>query len=153
MHDKFLIPLVLAILSLSLLSACSNEDSEHTTEKSAQVAANGAENETGKKAATEKPEPAAKPDFKASDVMERALDFSSSANTKKSIKAVKVEAGGVEVSELMQALRYLQDTDTSIHHNKKALYKKLHGKSPNQIGRGPVILRMVTVLFRPKKTF
>ena len=133
MHDKFFIPLVMAILSLSLLSACSNDDPENTTAKSAQTSANGAVNKTGKRAVAEKPGPAAKPNFKASDVMERAMNFSSPADTKKSFKAVKAEAGGAAVSELMQALIYLQKTDPSINHNKKALYKKLHGKSPNEI--------------------
>ena len=65
--------------------------------------------------------------------MERAMNFSSPADTKKSFKAVKAEAGGAAVSELMQALIYLQKTDPSINHNKKALYKKLQGKSPNEI--------------------
>ena len=133
MHDKFLKPLVMAILLLSLLSACSNDDPENTTAEPTQAPVNGAENVTGKKAVAEKPSPAAEPDFKASDVMDRAMDLSTAAITKRSFNAVKVEAGGAAVSELMQALRYLQKTDPSINHNKKALYKKLHGKSPNEI--------------------
>lgn len=132
MHHKILIPLTTAVLSLSLLSACSDEAADSPAAKATQPAAQEIDKKTTEKKAVT---PAAKPDSGVVDVMDMPMNFSTPATTKKSFLAVKVEAGGMEVSKLLQALKYLQKTDKSVNHNKQKLYKKLNGKTPNEIMR------------------
>jgi hypothetical protein len=133
MHNNFLMTLTTALLSFALLSACTNDDTDNTTAKTEQSPPTKAVTKTAPKKPAEKPKATAKPDYKVSNVLKRAMNLSSQKAAKKSINAVKTEAGGAVASELMQAMQYLLKNDPSVHKNKKQLYKKLNGKTPNEI--------------------
>jgi hypothetical protein len=133
MPNKFSITLTTAFLSFALLSACTDDDTDSTTVKTEQSSPTKAVTKAAPKETIEKPKATAKPDYKASNVLKRAMDLSSQKAVKKSMNAVKTEAGGNVVSELMQAMQYLLKNDPSVHKNKKQLYKKLNGMTPNEI--------------------
>ena len=71
--------------------------------------------------------------FAGSDVMDQPLDGSSVELFEQGVEKVKAEATGEEYAKLSSALKYLLYYDLSVGHNKEKLYKKLDGKTPDEV--------------------
>lgn len=102
------------LMSLFLLTACADDSADTESSSAAAVA--------GEKGAA------------AQDtVMDQPVDFSSPENAEKSIESIRQQAGESPAKKLQNAMDYMMFYDLEVKRNKEALYKKLDGKTPNEI--------------------
>ena len=66
-------------------------------------------------------------------VMNQPVDFSSQEEVNKSIERVRQQAGNTEADELNKALGVILTQDMSLRQDKDRLFRKLNGKTPNEI--------------------
>lgn len=101
-----------AMVSLFLVAACA-EDNTDTKSVSA---------------TTENSESAG-----SDSIMDQPVDFSSPESVEKTLENIRQQAGEKESSGVSSAIGYMVVYDLSVKRNKKKLYEKLDGKTPNQI--------------------
>ena len=65
--------------------------------------------------------------------MDQPVNFSSQKEVNKSIEKVRQQAGDAEANELNKALGVILTRDMSLRHDKDRLFRKLNGKTPNEI--------------------
>jgi len=65
--------------------------------------------------------------------MDQPVDFSSPESVEKTMENIRQQAGEKEASGVSSAIGYMVVYDLSVNRNKEKLYKKLDGKTPNQI--------------------
>ncbi|HEY5775215.1 MAG TPA: hypothetical protein VIS57_03945, partial [Xanthomonadales bacterium] len=106
-------------LLLILASACAEQKDEAASALS-----------SGK--TTETAAPSATADGEVS-IMDQPVNFSTPADVDKSIATVKEQAGEDAARELQNALGYILAYDLSIGHDEEKMYKKLNGRTPNEI--------------------
>jgi len=73
-----------------------------------------------------------RPDQQVS-VMDQAVDFSTPEEVKKSFQKIQEQAGDAAVENLQNALNYMLFYDLGVGRDINRLYKKLDGKTPNEI--------------------
>jgi len=66
-------------------------------------------------------------------IMDQPVNFSTPEDVDKSIEAVRQSAGEAAARELNNALQYILYYDLSVGNNKEKMYKKLNGRTPNEI--------------------
>ena len=66
-------------------------------------------------------------------VMDLPVNFSTTEDIDKSLQAVREQAGEAQERDLKNAIQYLMAYDLSVRKDKEKLYKKLDGRTPNQI--------------------
>ncbi len=66
-------------------------------------------------------------------IMDQPVDFSSSGNVAKSLQAIEQQAGEKSAGMVNNAIQFMLVYDLSVGRNKDKLYKKLDGKTPNEI--------------------
>lgn len=66
-------------------------------------------------------------------VMDQPVNFSSQAQVNKSIEKVRQQAGDTEADQLNKALGVILTQDMSLRQDKDRLFRKLNGKTPNEI--------------------
>ena len=66
-------------------------------------------------------------------VMDMPVNFSTPEDVEKSIEKVRQEAGEAEALKLTNALGYILAYDLSLGRDKQKMYKKLDGRTPNEI--------------------
>lgn len=66
-------------------------------------------------------------------IMSEPVDFSTPESVKASLQNVRENAGEKAYGKLNNAMKYILYYDLSLKNNKEALYKKLDGKTPEQI--------------------
>ena len=66
-------------------------------------------------------------------VMDLPVNFSTTEDIDKSLQAVREQAGEAQERDLKNAIQYLMTYDLSVRNDKQKLYKKLDGRTPNQI--------------------
>lgn len=66
-------------------------------------------------------------------IMDQPVDFTTPDNVRKSLQAIKAQAGDAAARDLNNALQYLLVYDLSVKHDRDKLYKKLNGRTPRQI--------------------
>lgn len=110
-------------ITLFLLPACAEQDkATETKAKSVQTA----------DATAAKPVVKEMHDGQGS-VMNQPVDFSSQEEVNKSIERVRQQAGNTEADELNKALGVILTQDMSLRQDKDRLFRKLNGKTPNEI--------------------
>jgi len=67
------------------------------------------------------------------DIMDQPVDFSSPENVKKTLQTIREQAGEKQANSVQGAMDYLIFYDLGINRDKNKLYKKLNGKTPNEI--------------------
>jgi hypothetical protein len=65
--------------------------------------------------------------------MNQPVDFSTPEKVEKSLQNVREKDGDAAYNSLKNTLQYLQVYDLSVGNSKEKLYKKLDGKTPEQI--------------------
>lgn len=114
-----------AMMSLFLLSACAEE----TTNTNDITPATSAGESQVEKSVVEKGQESSGQD----SVMDQPVDFSSPESVEKSLETIRQQAGEKEASSVTNAIGHMMVYDLSVNRNKDKLYKKLNGKTPNQI--------------------
>ncbi|MDH4018447.1 MAG: hypothetical protein OEU84_02505 [Xanthomonadales bacterium] len=110
-------------ITLFLLAACAEQDkATETKAKNVQTA----------DASAAKPAVKEMHDGQGS-VMNQPVDFSSQEEVNKSIERVRQQAGNTEADELNKALGVILTQDMSLRQDKDRLFRKLNGKTPNEI--------------------
>ena len=66
-------------------------------------------------------------------IMDQPVDFSSPENVEKTLAAIRQQAGEKAAGRVNNAIGYLIVYDLSVKRDKDKLYKKLNGKTPNEI--------------------
>jgi|AP95_1055475.scaffolds.fasta_scaffold32676_3 hypothetical protein len=66
-------------------------------------------------------------------VMDLPVNFSTPEDIEKSFQIIGELAGEAGLAKLKSALQYLLFYDVSVGHNEEKMYKKLNGRTPNQI--------------------
>lgn len=66
-------------------------------------------------------------------VMDLPVNFSTPEDVEKTFQLIEEQEGESRLNGLKMALGYILTYDLSVGHNKEKLYKKLNGRTPNQI--------------------
>ena len=72
-------------------------------------------------------------DGKQVSVMDLPVNFSTSEDVEKSLQLIKEESGERSLYALKNAMGYILYYDLGLGHDKEKMYKKLNGKTPNEI--------------------
>jgi hypothetical protein len=104
-------------MALFLVSACA-EDSKDPETTTAQVSA---------------PESAGNAGDDSTSIMDQPMDFSTAENVEISLQKIREQEGDEAYKTLNSAMKYVKYYDLSISNNMEKLYKKLDGKTPNEI--------------------
>ena len=112
MSKSALTSVSVAMVSLFLVAACAEDN---TDTKSVSVATENSESAVN------------------DSVMDQPVDFSSPESVEKTMENIRQQAGEKEASGVSNAIGYMVVYDLSVNRNKEKLYKKLDGKTPNQI--------------------
>ena len=123
MFKKLLTAASIVTITLFLLPACAKKDnvpettadSGQTTDASAPMSVNQ------------------KTHGGQGSVMDQPVNFSSQNEVNKSIEKVRQQAGDAEANELNKALGVILTQDMSLRQDKDRLFRKLNGKTPNEI--------------------
>jgi len=125
MRTRPLFFLATATLSVFLLNVCSEES---TDIKTSQSAVNKQAEEL-----THKAKPATTGTIQADGIMGQAVNFSTPEDIEKSLQSIEDETGAAVANQIRNAIDYLLVYDLSVNRDKAKLYKKLDGKTPNEI--------------------
>ena len=123
MFKKLLTAASIVTITLFLLPACAKRDnvpettadSGQTTDASAAMSVNQ------------------KTQGGQGSVMDQPVNFSSQKEVNKSIEKVRQQVGDAEANELNKALGVILTQDMSLRQDKDRLFRKLNGKTPNEI--------------------
>ena len=123
MFKKLLTAASIVTITLFLLPACAKRDnvpettadSGQTTDASAAMSVNQ------------------KTQGGQGSVMDQPVNFSSQKEVNKSIEKVRQQVGDAEANELNKALGVILTQDMSLRQDKDILFRKLNGKTPNEI--------------------
>lgn len=123
MFKKLLTAASIVTITLFLLPACAKRDnvpettadSGQTTDASAPMSVNQ------------------KTQGGQGSVMDQPVNFSSQKEVNKSIEKVRQQVGDAEANELNKALGVILTQDMSLRQDKDILFRKLNGKTPNEI--------------------
>ena len=117
MFKKLLTAASIVTITLFLLPACAKQDNapETTADASAPMSVNQ-ETQGGQ-----------------GSVMDQPVNFSSQDEVNKSIEKVRQQVGDAEANELNKALGVILTQDMSLRQDKDRLFRKLNGKTPNEI--------------------
>jgi hypothetical protein len=124
MLKKLFTTVSVSTLILILAPACAEQKDEATSA-------------VGSEQSTETAAPAAEATSVAVDgevsVMDQPVNFSTPEDVEKSMELVREQAGEPAARELKNAMGYILAYDLSLGNNKEKMYKKLNGKTPNEI--------------------
>lgn len=117
MRKTLFISIMASAIVLFQVSACAenSNDPETTT---AQVSA---------------PESADNAGGHSTSIMDQPIDFSTAENAEKSLQKIREQEGDRAYKTLNNAMKYVKYYDLSISNDMEKLYKKLDGKTPNEI--------------------
>ena len=79
------------------------------------------------------PESAGNAGGHSTSIMDQPMDFSTAENAEISLQKVREQEGDRAYKTLNNAMKYVKYYDLSIGNNMEKLYKKLDGKTPNEI--------------------
>ena len=120
MFKKLLTAASIVTITLFLLPACAKQDNApETTADSGQT--------------TDASAPSQETQGGQGSVMDQPVNFSSQEEVNKSIEKVRQQAGDAEANELNKALGIILTRDMSLRQDKDRLFRKLNGKTPNEI--------------------
>ncbi|RLC09754.1 MAG: hypothetical protein DRI24_21290, partial [Deltaproteobacteria bacterium] len=84
-------------------------------------------------AAQQDPKKAARAAVQDAPIMNQAVDFSTPENIAKSLANIKDQAGARAARKVDSAMGYIMTYDLGVNRDEAKMYKKLNGKTPNQI--------------------
>jgi len=139
MHKSLLALTTTATMVLLLVTACADKDEPSATVDNKQPAAT----EDVKKSATGEtkvPVPKVKREKKTAKafdadapIMNQPVDFSTPESISKSLQAIREQAGARAVRKMESAMGYMLTYDLAVGRDEAKMYKKLNGKTPNEI--------------------
>jgi hypothetical protein len=125
MRTRPLTILATATLGILLLGACGKES--NVTDTSKAVVDKQPEQHASE------PRVVKKPSAQAGGIMDQAVNFSTPEAIEETLKSIEDEAGAAMAGQVKNAIDYMLVYDLSVNRNKAKLYKKLDGKTPNEI--------------------
>lgn len=119
MFKAFFIAIFFISISMSMITTFAAEAVEQSgaDHQAATDTATKAEETTGEKVS----------------VMDTPVNFSTPEDIEKTFQLIREQAGENELSKLKTALNYVMTYDLSMGHNKEKVYKRMNGRTPNQI--------------------
>jgi hypothetical protein len=117
MRKTLFTSIMASAMVLFQVSACA-EDSNDPETTTAQVSA---------------PESAGNADGHSTSIMDQPMDFSTAENVEISLQKIREQEGDRAYKKLNSAMKYIKFYDLSISNNMEKLYKKLDGKTPNEV--------------------
>jgi hypothetical protein len=75
----------------------------------------------------------AEPEAEKVSIMDIPVNFSTPEDIEKTFQLIKEEAGEGRLSVLRSALSYILTYDLGLGHDEEKMYKKMNGRTPNQI--------------------
>jgi hypothetical protein len=117
MRKTLFTSIMTSAMVLFQVSACA-EDSNDPETTTAQVSA---------------PESAGNAGGHSTSSMDQPMDFSTAENVEISLQKIREQGGDQAYKTLNSAMKYVKYYDLSISNNMEKLYKKLDGKTPNEI--------------------
>ena len=130
MQRKFITTVFICSMILNLTPACAEQD-----KAAAGTAAKAQPSEAVETATAPDAGPAAEtavPDG-ATSIMDTPVNFSTPEDVEKSMDLVREQAGEAQARQLSNALGYILAYDLSLGRDKEKMYKKLNGRTPNEI--------------------
>lgn len=127
MLKKLFIVFSIVTLILILIPAFAKQEADAESVKST------TQTEETSSASTEAVAATAEAESEQTSVMDLPVDFSTPEKVEESIEKVREQAGDAEARELSNALGYILAYDLSIRGKKEKMYKKLDGRTPNDI--------------------
>ena len=114
---------MVAIMALFLLTACSEDSNdtvvaEKTKAQVKQVSAMETSGETG---------------AKDDSIMDQPVNFSTPEDVGKTLANIREQAGARAARKLDSAMGWIMTYDLGVGRDEAKMYKKLNGKTPNQI--------------------
>lgn len=122
MRKQLFISITTVTMVFFLLTACAEESKES-------VVAATAETEVTDKVT----EPLASEASQDDSIMSQPVDFSTPESVETTLQNIREQAGAKAYRQLDGAMKYILYYDLSVKNNKDILYKKLDGKTPEQI--------------------
>ena len=123
MFKKLLMAASIVTITLFLLPACAKHDNDSET-----TADNGQTTDaSASKAADQEAQRG------QGSVMDQPVNFSSQDEVNESIEKVRQQVGDTEADDLNKALGVILTQDMSLRQDKDRLFRKLNGKTPNEI--------------------
>jgi succinate dehydrogenase/fumarate reductase flavoprotein subunit len=118
MLKKLTTTLATVTMALFLVTACAEEgkDTGSTTARTS----------TDKEKATDSGN-------QAHSLMNQPVNFSTPEDVEKTLQNIREKEGGKAYNQLKNAMQYLMVYDLSVGNNEEKLYKKLNGRTPEQI--------------------
>jgi len=113
MFKKLLIAMSAAITTLFLVTACAEDATDAQT--------------------THSPEPATETAQQDVGVMNQPVDFSSPEAVEKTLQNIRDKEGDTAYNQLKNAMQYIKVYDLSLGNSDEKLYRKLNGRTPEQI--------------------
>ncbi|MGA9572510.1 MAG: hypothetical protein WBS20_01040 [Lysobacterales bacterium] len=126
MLNRFFTTLCLLFMILTLTPACAEQDNSADATVSKKQT-----QETTASAAQSAPE--ANVTDNANSIMNTPVNFSTPEDVEKSIDMVRQEAGEAQARQLNNAMGYILAYDIGLGRDKQKMYKKLNGRTPNEI--------------------
>ena len=117
--------LAMVTLSLLVLGACSKENNRSDGNKPIVNKIPETDNPKAK--------PVDEPVTRTDSIMDRSVNFSTPEDIERSFNSIEEEAGAAVAGQIKNAIDYMLVYDLSVKRDKARLYKKLDGKTPNQI--------------------
>ena len=129
MRKKLLASTTTGILAMLLITACA-EDSKEGASTIAAESPTPAEKIEAPEANTHKKNNMRN---RNSPIMDEPVDFSTPEEVQKTLKKIQETAGATAAGRLNAAMDYIRTYDLAVGHNEQRMYKRLNGKTPNQI--------------------
>jgi len=123
MRKSLLISATTGFMAVFLVTACAEES------KDTDLA--GQSNTPSTKVAST--DNAGNTDDQDSPIMNQPVDFSTPENVEKTLQIIREQEGEKAYNQLKNAMQYIMVYDLSVGNNEDKLYKKLDGRTPEQI--------------------
>ena len=137
MHKSPLAFATAAIMTLLLVTACAEEGKTTAITENAEapVTEKTKTLATVKTQATQSTAEKSPPKEAGQDapIMNQPVDFSTPENVAKTMQAIKEQAGGRAARKIDSVMGYMMTYDLGVGRDEAKMYKKLNGKTPNQI--------------------
>jgi hypothetical protein len=122
MFKSFFTATIVITMALLLRPAYANQDNDtEATVNSAKATANEISVE------------GEETDGKQVSVMDLPVNFSTPEDVEKSLQLIKEESGERSSTAVKNAMKHILYYDLGLGHDKEKMYKKLNGKTPNEI--------------------
>jgi succinate dehydrogenase/fumarate reductase flavoprotein subunit len=119
MHKNLLTVISAGVMTLFLVTACAEENADVSSQT---LSKNGSSSEK-----------VSDPGDQGNSLMNQPVNFSTPEDVEKTLQNIREKEGDKAHNQLKIAMQYIMVYDLSVGNNKEKMYKKLDGRTPEQI--------------------